>query len=97
MHALRLLEPISLMVKVQRECKAKSSFFNWWYFGVCAGASVLSIFVVSYKQDNLSWALGFRIPCMAMVLALVIFLLGTTTYMYSITQNDRYRSLCEDR
>ena len=70
------------------ECKAKSSFFNWWYFGLCAGASV-TILIVSYIQDNLSWALGFGIPCIAMVIALVVFLLGTTTYRYSLRQNEK--------
>ncbi|PON47028.1 Proton-dependent oligopeptide transporter [Parasponia andersonii] len=70
------------------ECKAKSTFFNWWYFGVCAGASVTRL-IISYVQDNLSWALGFGIPCIAMVIALVVFLLGTTTYRYSIAQNDK--------
>ncbi|XP_024032472.1 protein NRT1/ PTR FAMILY 5.10-like, partial [Morus notabilis] len=70
------------------ECKAKSSFFNWWYFGVCAGALV-AIAVVSYIQDNLSWALGFGIPCIVMVIAFVVFLLGTTTYRFSITHNEK--------
>ena len=63
------------------ECKARSSFFNWWYLGVCGGAAV-TILVLTYVQDNLSWALGFGIPCMAMVAALVVFLLGTRTYRY---------------
>ncbi|GJV86366.1 proton-dependent oligopeptide transporter family protein [Tanacetum coccineum] len=44
------------------ERKAKSSFFNWWYFGLCAGPTV-GIFVLTYIQDNLSWGLGFGIPC----------------------------------
>ncbi|PON47027.1 Proton-dependent oligopeptide transporter family, partial [Parasponia andersonii] len=70
------------------ECKAKSSFFNWWYFGVCVGATV-TIFIISYIQDNLSWALGFGIPCIAMAIALVVFLLGTTTYRYSIGQKEK--------
>ncbi|PON47018.1 Proton-dependent oligopeptide transporter [Parasponia andersonii] len=70
------------------ECKGKSSFFNWWYFGASAGVSV-AILIVSYIQDNLSWALGFGIPCIAMVVALVVFLLGTTTYRYSIGQNEK--------
>ncbi|KAJ9559905.1 hypothetical protein OSB04_005065 [Centaurea solstitialis] len=64
------------------ECKAKSSFFNWWYFGLCAGPTV-GIFVVSYIQDTLSWALGFGIPCIIMGLALLIFLSGTTTYRFA--------------
>ncbi|KAI3684557.1 hypothetical protein L6452_33781 [Arctium lappa] len=63
------------------ENKAKSSFFNWWYFGLCAGPTV-GIFVLSYIQDNLSWALGFGIPCIIMGFSLIIFLIGTTTYRF---------------
>ncbi|XP_062097599.1 protein NRT1/ PTR FAMILY 5.10-like isoform X1 [Humulus lupulus] len=70
------------------ECKCKSSFFNWWY--CCAAAGVIvSVLIVSYIQDNLSWALGFGLPCIAMVIGLVVFLLGTTTYRYSIELNKR--------
>ncbi|XP_024972053.1 protein NRT1/ PTR FAMILY 5.10-like [Cynara cardunculus var. scolymus] len=63
------------------ESKAKSSFFNWWYFGLCVGPTV-GIFVLSYIQDNLSWALGFGIPCIIMGFALIIFLIGTMTYRF---------------
>ncbi|XP_057537245.1 protein NRT1/ PTR FAMILY 5.10-like [Amaranthus tricolor] len=65
------------------ESKAKSSFFNWWYFGLCTG-SLLGIGVLSYVQENLNWGLGFGIPCIIMVIALLIFLLGTATYRYII-------------
>ena len=65
------------------ECRAKSSFFNWWYFGICAGSSV-AMLIVSFVQENLSWGLGFGIPCVVMVIALGVFLLGTRTYRYSI-------------
>ncbi|XP_062027365.1 protein NRT1/ PTR FAMILY 5.10-like [Rosa rugosa] len=65
------------------ECKAKSSFFNWWYFGICTG-SLFTVLVLAYIQDNLSWGLGFGIPCVVMVLALIIFVSGTRTYRYSI-------------
>ncbi|KAL5558419.1 hypothetical protein UlMin_034630 [Ulmus minor] len=71
-----------------RECKGKSSFFNWWYFGVCVGGTV-TILILSYIQDNLSWALGFGIPCVAMVFALVIFLLGTTTYRHILANKEK--------
>ncbi|KAF5817385.1 putative proton-dependent oligopeptide transporter family, MFS transporter superfamily [Helianthus annuus] len=63
------------------ELKSKSSFFNWWYFGLCAGATV-GIFVLSYIQDNLSWGLGFGIPCVMMGFALIMFLFGTVTYRF---------------
>ena len=67
------------------ECRAKSSFFNWWYFGICAGSSV-AMLIVSFVQENLSWGLGFGIPCVVMVIALGVFLLGTRTYRYSIKE-----------
>ncbi|KAK9929739.1 hypothetical protein M0R45_026825 [Rubus argutus] len=69
------------------ECKAKSSFFNWWNFGVCVG-SLFAFSVLAYIQDNLSWGLGFGIPCIVMVLGLFIFLLGTRTYRYSIKREE---------
>ncbi|XP_022155247.1 protein NRT1/ PTR FAMILY 5.10-like isoform X1 [Momordica charantia] len=70
------------------ECRAKSSFFNWWYFGLCGG-SFVTISVVIYIQENLSWSLGFGIPCAAMVIAFLVFVLGTKTYRYSITQHGK--------
>lgn len=70
------------------ECRAKSSFFNWWYFGMCAGPTV-GIFVLNYVQENLSWGLGFTIPCIVMGFALMIFLLGTMTYRYPKKTEDK--------
>lgn len=67
------------------ECKAKSSFFNWWYFGLCTGMSV-GFLILSYIQENLNWGLGFGVPCILMVAALLLFLLGTKTYRYSINR-----------
>ncbi|KAL2520172.1 Protein NRT1/PTR FAMILY 5.10 [Forsythia ovata] len=65
--------------KDPKECKDKSSFFNWWYFSINLGV-IVALFVLNYIQDNLSWGLGFGIPCIIMCLALIIFLLGTMTY-----------------
>ncbi|KAH7568238.1 hypothetical protein JRO89_XS07G0264900 [Xanthoceras sorbifolium] len=70
------------------ECKLKSSFFNWWGFGICVGAFSTRL-ILSYIQDNLSWALGFGIPCIIMVAALVVFLLGTKTYRFSIKRDEK--------
>ncbi|CAA2964082.1 protein NRT1/ PTR FAMILY 5.10-like [Olea europaea var. sylvestris] len=64
-----------------KECKAKSSFFNWWCCFMNIGV-VVSLYVLNYIQDNLSWGLGFGIPCILMFLALIIFLLGTMTYRF---------------
>ncbi|CAA2975829.1 NRT1 PTR FAMILY -like [Olea europaea subsp. europaea] len=74
--------------KNPKECKDKSSFFNWWSCFMNIGV-IVSLYVLNYIQDNLSWSLGFGIPCIVMCLALIIFLLGTTTY--------RFRSESEGR
>ncbi|KAI3807063.1 hypothetical protein L1987_22983 [Smallanthus sonchifolius] len=70
------------------ECRAKGSFFNWWYFGMSVGPAV-GVFVLSYIQDNLSWGLGFGIPCIIMGLALIMFLLGTMTYRFPKKTEDK--------
>ncbi|CAL5358574.1 unnamed protein product [Camellia sinensis] len=69
--------------KDSEELKARSSFFNWWYLGLCGGPTAAFLFL-NYIQDNINWGLGFGIPCISMVVALVIFLIGTRTYRYSI-------------
>lgn len=64
------------------ERKAMSSFFNWWYFGICVG-TFLSLSTVIYIQDHLSWGLGFGIPCAAMAVGFFLFLLGAATYRHT--------------
>ncbi|KAF3496469.1 hypothetical protein DY000_02055341 [Brassica cretica] len=64
-----------------KEVISRGSFFNWWFLSLSAGIS-LSIIVVAYVQDNVSWAYGFGIPCLFMVMALVMFLLGRKSYRY---------------
>lgn len=69
-----------------QESVARSSFFNWWYFGMNAGM-IVSLLVLSYVQDNISWGLGFGIPCILMVIALVVFLMGTESYRYYLLED----------
>ncbi|XP_073023227.1 protein NRT1/ PTR FAMILY 5.10-like [Primulina eburnea] len=70
------------------ECKAKSSFFNWWYFSFCAGVFV-ALVILNYIQDILGWVLGFGIPCIVICLALTIFFMGTRTYRFRTHSDDR--------
>lgn len=70
------------------EFEAMSSFFNWWFFGICSGATATT-FVVNYVQDNISWALGFGMVCIFMGLAIIVFLLGSKTYRYHPVEDKR--------
>ncbi|KAL1533843.1 protein NRT1/ PTR FAMILY 5.10-like isoform X1 [Salvia divinorum] len=70
------------------ESKSKSSFFNWWYFAMSAG-SLLGLLILNYIQDNLSWELGFGIPCIVMFAALLLYLLGSPTYRFRIHTDAR--------
>ncbi|KAI3961540.1 hypothetical protein MKX01_001276 [Papaver californicum] len=68
------------------ERESKSSFFNWWYFGLCISSS-FSLLILTYVQDNLNWGLGFGIPCISMAFALIGFLLGRKIYRYSLKED----------
>jgi peptide/histidine transporter 3/4 len=73
--------------KNPQENSDRSSFFNWWYLSMCAGIG-LAILVVVYIHENVSWALGFGIPCVFMVISLVLFVLGRKSYRFSKTRQE---------
>lgn len=66
-----------------KELQSKSSFFNWWNFCLCVSV-VVGLLVLTYIQENLSWALGFGIPCIVMCFALFVFLFGMVTYRFRV-------------
>ncbi|KAK4413386.1 protein NRT1/ PTR FAMILY 5.10 [Sesamum alatum] len=70
------------------ECKAKSTFFNWWYF-FSFGGILLPLLTLNYIQDNVGWELGFGIPAIVMCLALVLFLAGSMTYRFRVNADGR--------
>lgn len=71
------------------ESKAKSSFFNWWYFGICTGI-LLAYVIVCYIQEDISWGLGYGILFVGMVISLVVFWFGARTYRYTnVNQHGR--------
>lgn len=55
------------------------NFFNWYYF-LLSLASLSALTIVVYIQDNVSWGWGLGIPTIAMVVAFVIFLIGSPIY-----------------
>ncbi|GMH07971.1 hypothetical protein Nepgr_009811 [Nepenthes gracilis] len=57
----------------------RSSFFTWWYFGVCTG-SLLGVSLMSYVQDSFGWGLGFAIPSVVMITSVLLFSWGSHFY-----------------
>ncbi|RZC54079.1 hypothetical protein C5167_012935 [Papaver somniferum] len=78
---------INLMQEIQRNVNLRAHFFNWWYFGICLGSSISRLFL-TYIQDNVSWSLGFGISTLSLAVALIVFLLGTQTYRYSVKREN---------
>ncbi|KAL5709214.1 hypothetical protein ACHQM5_019926 [Ranunculus cassubicifolius] len=63
----------------EKEQKKKASYFNWFYFSINVGALIASSVLV-WIQTNVGWGLGFGIPAIAMLAAVVSFFLGTPRY-----------------
>ncbi|KAF8755802.1 hypothetical protein HU200_011274 [Digitaria exilis] len=59
--------------------RRQSSFFNWFYQSLNVG-SLVGGTVLVWVQTNVSWGLGYGIPAMCSVLAVAVFLAGTTAY-----------------
>ncbi|KAL3641420.1 hypothetical protein CASFOL_016388 [Castilleja foliolosa] len=72
----------------ENECKAKSSFFNWWYC-FASGGILVPLLALTYIQENLSWVIGFGIPAIVMCLTLILFLIGSSTYRFRVNADER--------
>nr|POE45166.1 protein nrt1/ ptr family 5.4 [Quercus suber] len=59
--------------------KVKSSFFNWWFWGIVAG-QCSAILVAIYVEDNVGWTAGIGMLAIAMAVALITLLLGIKRY-----------------
>ncbi|PRW50755.1 NRT1 PTR FAMILY -like [Chlorella sorokiniana] len=61
--------------------REKTSFFNWFYFFVNIG-SLLAVTIIVWVQENVGWALGFAIPALAMLCAIITFVAGSPLYTH---------------
>lgn len=61
--------------------QAVQTFFNWFYWFVNAGALIAYVAVAAVQQ-NVSFALGFLIPFITMLLAIFFFLVARKNYVH---------------
>eukprot|EP00892_Ulva_mutabilis_P001566 jgi/Ulvmu1/1140/UM107_0014.1 len=66
--------------KSRAERREKQSFFNWFYFSINVG-SLIACTVIVWIQGR-SWGVGFAIPAVAMLLAVLIFVAGNGRYKH---------------
>lgn len=57
-----------------------SSFFNWYYF-TSTIAMMISLTIIVYVQSDVSWALGLAIPAVLMLIACILFFMGSRIYV----------------
>ncbi|RZB73519.1 Protein NRT1/ PTR FAMILY 5.10 [Glycine soja] len=75
-----------------KSCSPQSQivlFFISLYLVAIGQGCMATLSILNYIQDNLSWVLGFGIPCVAMIIALLVFMLGTVTYRFNIQQRGK--------
>ena len=76
------------------ENKMKSSFFNWWYFGLCMGA-FLAFTVIIYIEDNVSYGVGYGIMTVFIIIACGLFLGGTPLYRKKVSNDSPLLSVLQ--
>ncbi|XP_021831986.1 protein NRT1/ PTR FAMILY 5.2-like [Prunus avium] len=77
-----------------KEKAHKLSFFNWWMFSVFFGTLFSHTFLV-YIQDNVGWTLGYGIPTVGLVIAVVVFLVGTPSYRHKLPSGSPITSVAQ--
>ncbi|KAI5078677.1 hypothetical protein GOP47_0006348 [Adiantum capillus-veneris] len=74
--------------------RARQSFFNWFYF--CSCLSLLcGLTVIVYIQNDISWAIGYLVLALSMVLSVVVFLAGTRFYLHLPTDSGPYTAIIQ--
>ncbi|KAK3162012.1 hypothetical protein QOZ80_1BG0084160 [Eleusine coracana subsp. coracana] len=63
-----------------RNVRRLQTFFNW-YYTVLGLSIVVAATVIVYIQQTKGWVIGFAVPVLLMVTALVLFLVGSPFYV----------------
>ncbi|XP_071738150.1 protein NRT1/ PTR FAMILY 5.3-like isoform X2 [Rutidosis leptorrhynchoides] len=64
-----------------KERAHKLTLFNWWMFALFFGTLFTNTFLV-YIQDNVGWGLGYGVPTLGLLVAIIMFAIGTPTYRH---------------
>ena len=56
------------------------SFINWYFF-TFTFAQMVSLTLIVYIQSNVSWAIGLGIPAILMLIACVVYFVGSKIYV----------------
>ncbi|CAN1852514.1 Protein NRT1/ PTR FAMILY 2.13 [Linum perenne] len=67
--------------RTEEGVKGINSFFNWYYMTFTM-VIMLSLTVIVYIQDSFSWVVGFGIPTVFMVVAIILFFVGKRIYVH---------------
>ncbi|XP_067915952.1 solute carrier family 15 member 4-like [Heterodontus francisci] len=60
--------------------EAVRRFFNWFYWSINIGA-ILSLFLLSYVQQNINFFIGYIIPVICLAMGLLLFLLASPAFI----------------
>ncbi|XP_020595090.1 protein NRT1/ PTR FAMILY 2.13-like, partial [Phalaenopsis equestris] len=71
-----------------------NSFYNWYYFSSCLALFFSMTFLV-YIQNSISWPIGFGIPAALMLLAVILFFLGTPLYTHVVPQGSIFSGIAQ--
>ncbi|XP_050237670.1 protein NRT1/ PTR FAMILY 2.13-like [Mercurialis annua] len=74
--------------------KGISSFYNWYYTSFTV-VILITLTVVVYIQDSVSWVIGFGIPTVLMLCSIILFFVGTKIYVHVKPEGSIFSGLAQ--
>ncbi|KAJ7953741.1 NRT1/PTR family protein 2.2 [Quillaja saponaria] len=74
--------------------KGSSRFYNWYYTSFTV-IMLINQTIVVYIQDSVSWTLGFSLPALLMLWAIILFIAGRKVYVYVQPEGTIFSSIAQ--
>ncbi|EEF42210.1 nitrate transporter, putative [Ricinus communis] len=74
--------------------KGINSFYNWYYTTFTL-VILITLTVVVYIQDSISWVIGFSIPTVLMLCSILLFFIGTKIYIHVKPEGSIFSGLAQ--